>query len=262
MSIPVLHHHNFAAPIRKLTGFKSKCVLCIIYDETGVQRRVYLFAHPHTSKGLANQLAYWMIQAYADCQPSDAAWLIQLPRATLSQLWPDHHWHELHTCWALQEIPNSSPESLSTTHSAALMRDLNAWPDLALIIGINEMLCLNSATPTTRLGVGRYAAIDGGDLLGGEYWTIPSLKRLTCTHNHLAHLAGFTNSWGIASEHHQQQVQAACAKLPQQLSSIEELLEWLQFMLTDQAALAAIKFIRPRLNLARTRWNPHHDPRI
>jgi hypothetical protein len=258
LTVFALHYKNFAAPIRRINGFTARVMQAHLYDELGIKRKSCVFVFPKGSRGAANMLIYWLMQLYVSAPTSTAGWFIQVPTDVLRRVWPEDHWPDTHhiTCFALQSMGNAVPTPLTINITQQQRTELLAWSPLPLLIGINEIACLNTRAPVMRMNDHEFIAPDGAQILGGEYWTIHSLKRLTNTYNHLAYMVDWVDALGIPREHAKVRVLAACLHTHDQITAMDELIHWLPFLLPDEDAQAAVDKLSKRSDLEGTRWKP------
>ena len=261
--IIVLPNNNLAHLARPICGFASCCAIGEIYDEQGIARTVYVKAFPGRSRGLANEIVYWTAQRALEITSATAAWVVLVDTALLRARWPHVNWTEPeYACWATQEISNSSPEVLPVTDSPLVANELRNWPEVWSVIALHEWLANADGNVGNyiRLGPSRYAAIDGAEIFGGQYWKGEQLQRIGYIHNKLAHLIGAIRGHRVDPDAARQVLNAASRHSMALLALEQELIRWLSLLIGSADAHHAMEFLKQRIGLSKTRWLPDYTP--
>lgn len=255
--IPALHKQNYRFPIKPLHNYTCRIFLSYIRDENKIVRTVYTYAFPRGSRGMANNVIYWMTNLYANNISSSAAWFIEVEQKHLIAMYPDDNWPENGmVCFCCEQTPSNACPAVTMQASPNLTASLNRWPKLAATIGINEILALNHPVPIMRTGKDKYAAIDGSQILGGEYWQISDFSALQSSQNHLARLAEWINARGTPKPGTHALVKLACVPLTNPLMHpFIELERVLLKILPSADVSAVISLIKDRATLEKTRWH-------
>ncbi|MCX7206524.1 MAG: hypothetical protein NT086_11170 [Proteobacteria bacterium] len=206
---------------------------------------------------MANNVIYWMTNLYCNNISSSGAWFIEVEQKHLLAMYPDDNWPENGmVCFCAEQIPSDHCSAVTMQGSPSLMASLNRWDKLAPTIGINEILALNHPVPIMRIGIDKYAAIDGSQILGGEHWQISDLLTLQSSQNHLARLAGWINARGTPKPGTHAAVKYACKPLMNPLMHPFIELERILLKLLPSADVSAvIAIIKDRVTLEKTRWH-------
>jgi hypothetical protein len=255
--IPVLDKQNYHFPIKPLENFTCRIFLSYIRDENKIARTVYTYVFPQGSRGMANNVIYWTTNLYAHNISSSGAWFIDVEQKHLLAMYPNDNWpREGMVCFCCEQIPGDDCHAVTLQGSPSLTASLNRWPRLAATIGINEILALSHSVPIMRVGTDKYAAIDGSQILGGEYWQISDFSTLQTSQNHLARQAGWINARGVPKPGSHAAVKNACKPLTNPLMHpFIELEKILLNILPSADVSAVIARIKDRVTLENTRWH-------
>lgn len=264
LSIHVLHRNNLCSILRPLYGFTSRVFLARIKDEGGVKRMVLAFAFPRGSRGLANMVIWWLCKHAVGCANQErACWFIKVPGDLLADHFPDCEWPAEITCWAVAEIPGAQPDALPTVMTEGLRNHLQAWAELPKVIGLNDILCHSSPSPVMRVtGIpAQYVALDGAQIIGGEFWRASDLPKMQGNYNHLARMSGYVNEMGIPNPQFRGFVRWSCRHFRVRLTDMIEAQRVLHYLLPGNEGEQVLRWIASRSKLERTRWASDRTPK-
>lgn len=194
--LPTLGPHSYKAPVRKIDGFSSYLLLADIEPQRGRITRGYVKTYPPGSRGLVNEIIKWLVATALHQPQPPEAYVLLMHVDVLASYWPHINWAEHTDCDMYPSFCSVAIDGLTpkTSHAAlrldALINDLMQWDKLFAAIAMHEFLADADANISNlvRLSKGRWAMLDGGQILGGHQWTPATLKTLDWIHNKLLHL--------------------------------------------------------------------------
>ncbi len=255
MTDPVLllgpGHHLYAS--RRIDGFSSCVHRAELRDEHGRPFTAYVKAFPTDKRGLANEVAGWLITRALGLPCPPRAYLCLVPVRKLRQLFPERRWpgndDDNMTCFASEELPNN-PLALVNEQDAIVWRArIKPWPHLHAIIALCHWLhnIDGNGGNLLYLGDSDFAIIDHAEILGGQDWTPKTLRHAGYLHNQAMHLA----YGGLPPPQATQDIEAkSAAHLPAWQKAKEAVLEWWQELLSRKECSAAVSFIEARADPA------------
>lgn len=191
--LPIVTSDRIASLDMPVAGFNtdSSCVcLSDIYDEWGKLRSVYLKVTLPEKTTLAGDLLRWHLAAPMNIPQPTEAFLCQVPLVMVEQLYPDIPWREawqrdLIPGWATTQLASAAPPMPIVPHGdPVLQAALQKWrwllPTMALDewgenIDDNISNLIELVQPN---GAPDFATLDGGNFLGGDCWTLDSIRAL------------------------------------------------------------------------------------
>ena len=257
-ALPVLPPRNVGILSRAIPGLSGFTAIGEIYDENLAPRTVYLKAFLSTSRGLINEIIYWMLCEYLDITCPTAAWVVLVEPHHLRSLWPDSPWSDgLTPCWATQEIANTGPEAVPVTESPLVADELSRWPEVWNVIALHEWLANADGNMGNyvRLNRRRFAAVDGAEIFGGQDWVGENLTRIGYIHNKLAHIIGAIKGHQVDPSAALQVVSETKRHGHALLALEQELIRWLSILCGPTEAHLAADFLKQRVGLGNTRWH-------
>lgn len=189
-------HHRFA--VQRIDGFSSCLHLAAIVDAQGQHHTAFIKAFPTYSKGIANEIAGWVLSHKAGLPAPERAWIIGLQVGRLRRLFPEQEWpgqnDDLMLTWATKSLsPVATDCYLSLDDADVWAERIQAWPQLHDAVIQAELLHNVDANAGNLVAIDEtnFAVVDFADILGGQDWSAATVKKLDYFHNKLNHLA-----WG------------------------------------------------------------------
>lgn len=188
--LPIVTSDRIGTLVSAVGGFSSHLAIADIFDDQGQAHAVYLKAYRPNTHSLAGEVVRWTLGAPLNVAQPARAWLCQVPAAMLTALWPEVDWaaeweDDLVPGFATAMLTGATPATpigglLDPTVRAQLLQ----WPGLAATVALDEWGGNDDANLSNLIylpqddGRAAFATVDGGRFLGGDVWTVESLRAL------------------------------------------------------------------------------------
>lgn len=188
--LPIVTSDRIGTLVSAVGGFSSHLAIADIFDDHGQAHAVYLKVYRPNTHSLAGEVVRWTLGATLDVAQPARAWLCQVPTSMLAVLWPEVDWAAE---WGDEIVPGFATAMLTSDAPATpigglfdptVRAQLQAWPGLAATVALDEWGGNDDANLSNLIylpqldGRAAFATVDGGRFLGGDAWTIDSLRAL------------------------------------------------------------------------------------
>lgn len=176
------------ADLPNMGGEASRVGLAEVFDRHTRPHQVYLKVCLPMKTILAGDILRWSLAAAMQVPVPARAWLCHVPTDMAEALWPDLPWRE---SWGRDVIPGFATESVygaapptfvELVHDHEMIERLKQWPGLLPTIALDlwganaDDNLSNTLEIVGPDGEVRFATVDGGQMLGGDEWTIDSIR--------------------------------------------------------------------------------------
>ena len=242
--IHALHSSDYQTTLEAIEGGIRANTHLALVNLDGNPRRVYLKVFSDHTRGLANEIAGWLIATALGLPAPLRACLIDISGATLSKIHGQPMTSSI--AFGVEALPGKSVKYLYKNADADLISGaLAKWDNLHKAVAFDDWIANKDRNNGNiiRLGKGKFSLIDHSDILTGPAWSAANLDPALDVRNRLAEM--------IWNEHPDKEdagriADAANAHLAALQHSIAELEDWWKMLLDETELTAARTFLHTR----------------